>query len=273
MSTASRELAGQTVVVIGGSSGIGLETARLARERGSRRDRHGARPGPAATRVGVELGARHRRVRRHRLRPAAAVLRRAARPDRPRAGHRPRPVLRAAGRVRLRTRRAATSTSTAGCRCRSLGPPSAGSARAGRCCSWAAPAAAAGARACRSSRRSRPRMPALTKNLALELAPVRVNLIAAGFVDTPLSAALLGDQLDARREQLRDDAADRARRRPGRHRGAGRAPHDEHRGHRRDVRHRRRPAARRRMISVEVSRGARPLLDQAPVDEHEQQPE
>ncbi|MFJ9560784.1 SDR family oxidoreductase [Streptomyces fuscichromogenes] len=46
-------------------------------------------------------------------------------------------------------------------------------------------------------------LPALTANLALELAPVRVNLIAAGFVDTPLSAALLGDQLDARREELR----------------------------------------------------------------------
>ncbi len=46
-------------------------------------------------------------------------------------------------------------------------------------------------------------MPALTKNLALELAPVRVNLIAAGFVDTPLSASLLGNQLDTRREQLR----------------------------------------------------------------------
>jgi NAD(P)-dependent dehydrogenase (short-subunit alcohol dehydrogenase family) len=45
--------------------------------------------------------------------------------------------------------------------------------------------------------------PALTKNLALELAPIRVNLIAAGFVDTPLSASLLGDQLDARREELR----------------------------------------------------------------------
>ncbi len=45
--------------------------------------------------------------------------------------------------------------------------------------------------------------PAMVKNLALELAPVRVNLIAAGFVDTPLSASLLGDQLDARREQLR----------------------------------------------------------------------
>jgi NAD(P)-dependent dehydrogenase (short-subunit alcohol dehydrogenase family) len=45
--------------------------------------------------------------------------------------------------------------------------------------------------------------PALIRNLALELAPIRVNLIAAGFVDTPLSAALLGNQLDARREQLR----------------------------------------------------------------------
>jgi NAD(P)-dependent dehydrogenase (short-subunit alcohol dehydrogenase family) len=39
--------------------------------------------------------------------------------------------------------------------------------------------------------------------LALELVPVRVNLIAAGFVDTPLWASLLGPQLDARREQLR----------------------------------------------------------------------
>jgi NAD(P)-dependent dehydrogenase (short-subunit alcohol dehydrogenase family) len=46
-------------------------------------------------------------------------------------------------------------------------------------------------------------LPALTKSLALELAPVRVNLIAPGFVDTPLSASLLGDQLDKRREQLR----------------------------------------------------------------------
>jgi len=46
-------------------------------------------------------------------------------------------------------------------------------------------------------------LPALVASLALELAPVRVNLIAAGFVDTPLSASLLGDQLDDRRKQLR----------------------------------------------------------------------
>jgi NAD(P)-dependent dehydrogenase (short-subunit alcohol dehydrogenase family) len=45
--------------------------------------------------------------------------------------------------------------------------------------------------------------PALVANLALELAPIRVNLIAAGFVDTPLSATLLGDQLEERRNRLR----------------------------------------------------------------------
>jgi NAD(P)-dependent dehydrogenase (short-subunit alcohol dehydrogenase family) len=47
-------------------------------------------------------------------------------------------------------------------------------------------------------------LPALVASLALEIAPIRANLIAAGFVDTPLSAALLGDQLDARRAELRD---------------------------------------------------------------------
>ena len=46
-------------------------------------------------------------------------------------------------------------------------------------------------------------LPPFTAALALELAPVRVNLIAAGFVDTPLSASLLGDGLEARRDELR----------------------------------------------------------------------
>jgi NAD(P)-dependent dehydrogenase (short-subunit alcohol dehydrogenase family) len=46
-------------------------------------------------------------------------------------------------------------------------------------------------------------LPAFTAALAVELAPVRVNLIAAGFVDTPLSASLLGDQLEERRDELR----------------------------------------------------------------------
>ena len=46
-------------------------------------------------------------------------------------------------------------------------------------------------------------MPALTAGLALDLVPIRVNLIAPGFVDTPLSASLLGDDLDKRRDDLR----------------------------------------------------------------------
>ena len=46
-------------------------------------------------------------------------------------------------------------------------------------------------------------LPALIANLAVEVAPVRVNLIAAGFVDTPLSASLLGDRLEERRNELR----------------------------------------------------------------------
>jgi len=46
-------------------------------------------------------------------------------------------------------------------------------------------------------------LPAFAAALALEAAPVRVNLIAPGFVDTPLSASLLGDKLEERRHELR----------------------------------------------------------------------
>jgi NAD(P)-dependent dehydrogenase (short-subunit alcohol dehydrogenase family) len=46
-------------------------------------------------------------------------------------------------------------------------------------------------------------LPPFVAALALELAPIRVNLIAAGFVDTPLSASLLGDRIEERREELR----------------------------------------------------------------------
>ena len=87
-------------------------------------------------------------------------------------------------------------------------------------------------------------LPPFTAALALELAPVRVNLIAAGFVDTPLSASLLGDRLEERRERAAGDAPDRPRRRPRRRRRARRSHHEQHGAHRCDVRHRRRAAVR-----------------------------
>jgi NAD(P)-dependent dehydrogenase (short-subunit alcohol dehydrogenase family) len=47
-------------------------------------------------------------------------------------------------------------------------------------------------------------LPPFAASLALALAPVRVNLIAAGFVDTPLSASYFSAEgLEARREELR----------------------------------------------------------------------
>jgi NAD(P)-dependent dehydrogenase (short-subunit alcohol dehydrogenase family) len=46
--------------------------------------------------------------------------------------------------------------------------------------------------------------PALIANLALELAPIRVNSIAPGFVDTRLSASILGGGLERRRDELRE---------------------------------------------------------------------
>ena len=88
-------------------------------------------------------------------------------------------------------------------------------------------------------------LPALTKNLALELAPIRVNLIAAGFVDTGLVRHAARRPTGGAPRAASQDAADPARRGPGRHRRLGRPPHDQHGHHRRDPRHRRRPAVGR----------------------------
>ena len=43
----------------------------------------------------------------------------------------------------------------------------------------------------------------MTRTLALEVAPVRVNLIAAGFTGTPLPDSLPGDRTGELREQFR----------------------------------------------------------------------
>ncbi|HVI93658.1 MAG TPA: SDR family oxidoreductase [Anaeromyxobacter sp.] len=195
------ELAGQTVVVIGGTSGIGLETARRAREEGADVILT-ARDPDRLQRVGRDLGASiaafdatdFARLARffdelpktidHVLvtgpgpyyAPLAEMDVEKARRDVEAHLLLPLHVARdAAGKVRA----GGTLLFMGGTGGRRTAP--------GLALISALTAA----------------MPALTKNLALELAPIRVNLIAAGFVDTPLSAALLGDQLDARREQLR----------------------------------------------------------------------
>jgi NAD(P)-dependent dehydrogenase (short-subunit alcohol dehydrogenase family) len=195
-----RDLLGQTVLVIGGSSGIGLATARLAREEGAHLILT-ARDPDRLHRVGLELEASiaafdatdFDRLERffdalatpvdHLLAtgpgPSSAPLAfdlDAARRDIEGQLLLPLQVARhAAGKIRP----GGTLLFIGGTSDRRPAP--------GRALSSALTAA----------------LPALTRNLALELAPVRVNLIAAGFVDTPLSASLLGDGLDARREQLR----------------------------------------------------------------------
>jgi NAD(P)-dependent dehydrogenase (short-subunit alcohol dehydrogenase family) len=196
------ELTGQTVVVIGGSAGIGLETARRARAEGADIILTGRNP-DRLQRAAAELGALS--IAAFDATDPAALDRffgdlpealdhvmvtgggpyyaRLADLDRERA-HRDfdehlwlavAVAQHAVGRVRP----GGTLVFMGGTGGRGRGP--------------GLSLIAAGTAA----------LPALIANLAVEVAPIRVNLIAAGFVDTPLSASLLGDQLDARREQLR----------------------------------------------------------------------
>jgi NAD(P)-dependent dehydrogenase (short-subunit alcohol dehydrogenase family) len=195
-------LAGQTVVVVGGSAGIGLETARLARAQGADvilTARDPDRLEQAARELGAQRTAAFDATDFDRLArffddlagpvdhvlvtgpgpyyaPLAEFDFEKARRDIEAHVFLPMQVARhAPGKVRP----GGTLLFMGGTGGRSQG--------VGRALISALTAAG----------------PALTKNLALELAPIRVNLIAPGFVDTPLSASLLGDQLDARREQLR----------------------------------------------------------------------
>ena len=196
-----RDLLGQTVVVIGGSSGIGLETARLARAKGADIILT-ARDPDRLHRAGLELGASigafdatdFDRLGRffdalptpigHLLvtgpgpcyAPLAECDLDAARRDIDAHLLLPLQIARdAAGRVRP------------GGTLLFMGDVGGRRPAAGLAFIAALTAA----------------LPAMTKSLALEVAPVRVNLIAAGFVGTPLPTSLPGDRIDERREQLR----------------------------------------------------------------------
>jgi NAD(P)-dependent dehydrogenase (short-subunit alcohol dehydrogenase family) len=195
-------LSGQTVVVIGGSSGIGLETARLAHTGGADviiTGRDPERLAKAAADVGASghtafdatnvaaLGDFFRTLPA----PVDHVLVSAGRPYyAPLAemdvADASRYVAEHVGMV-LAVARLATST---------VRPGGTLSLMSGTGARRPAPGISVTALLTAG-------MPALAANLAREIAPIRVNLIAPGFVDTPLSASLLGDALDRRRDQLR----------------------------------------------------------------------
>jgi len=196
------ELSGQTVVVIGGSAGIGLETARRARAEGAKLILTGRNP-ERLQRVASELNALSAAAfdatdpapleRFFRDLPTTIdhVMVTAGRPYYGRLVDmdfaQARRALDAHLLLVLQVARNAAHKVRPGGTLLFMGGT--GGRRPGIGLGIASTVTAA--------------LPALTANLALELAPVRVNLIAAGFVDTPLSASLLGDELENRRNQLR----------------------------------------------------------------------
>jgi NAD(P)-dependent dehydrogenase (short-subunit alcohol dehydrogenase family) len=197
------ELVGQTVVVIGGSAGIGLETARRARAEGADVILTGRNPDrleTAATALGAlstatfdaNDSAALEDFFAHLEGPIDHVMVTAGGPyyaplaemdfDEGRRALQEHPML-MAGVARYATGKVRPGGSLV-----FMGGTGARQPSAGVGLSSAMTAA----------------LPALTASLALEIAPVRINLIAAGFVDTPLSASLLGDQLETRRAELRE---------------------------------------------------------------------
>jgi NAD(P)-dependent dehydrogenase (short-subunit alcohol dehydrogenase family) len=196
------ELLGQTVVVIGGSGGIGLEVARRARIEGAGVILTG-RNTERLRAVAGELGAQSTaafdandaaalaRFFQGLPRPADHVMVTAGRPHYGRLADMGHEQLREALDDHLvqalEVARNAPAAVRPGGSLVFMGGTGGRRPGPGMAIVTAVPMA----------------MPALVASLALELAPIRVNLIAAGFVDTPLSASLLGDQLDRRRDQLR----------------------------------------------------------------------
>ena len=196
------ELAGQTVVVIGGSAGIGLETARRARIEGAEvilTGRNQDRLEQAASDVGAQRTAAFDATDAAALRgffhdmstPIDHVM-----VTGPGPSYGPMLDMDAAEVSRvlsdhvvlgLEVARSAAGKMRPGGTLLFMGGT--GGRRVSRELGIVSAATAV--------------LPPFVAALALEIAPVRVNLIAAGFVDTPLSAALLGDQLEERRDDLR----------------------------------------------------------------------
>ena len=202
--TREPRLLGQTVVVIGGSAGIGLETARLARSEGGEVALTGRDP-ERLERAAREISARtsaafdaddaaavkrffdalpapidHVLVAAYTRNARGPMLERAAEEVGQSLGRRVTQVLEIARNAAPKMRPGGTLLLTGG------------SQRHFDRSAGITPAAFAV-------------LPPFTAQLALELAPVRVNLIQAGFVDTALATSSFADEkaAEARREELR----------------------------------------------------------------------
>ncbi|MGD0678488.1 MAG: SDR family oxidoreductase [Polyangiaceae bacterium] len=195
------ELLGQTVVVIGGSAGIGLETARRARAEGAKLILTGRNPERLRDAAGeIEAlssafdamqSASLERFFRDLPAPIDHVMVTAGRPTYGRLVDMDLGQVRSALEehllLALQVSRYAADKVRPGGTLLLMGGTGARRPAIGLGITPTLTAA----------------LPALTASLAIELAPVRVNLIAAGFVDTPFSASLLGDELENRRAHLR----------------------------------------------------------------------
>jgi len=194
-----QQLTGQTVLVLGGSAGIGLETARRARDEGA--DLILTARGPDRLHaIGLELGAsisafdlsdteRLTRFFANLPGPVDHVLVSGAGPQ-----YVPFAEL-DIGKIRHGVERIVLSVQIARLAKDAMQPT--GSLLLIGGTGGRRPSAGPLISAVTAA------MPALARSLALELAPIRVNVVAPGFVDTTLSAEILGAGLDARREQLR----------------------------------------------------------------------
>jgi NAD(P)-dependent dehydrogenase (short-subunit alcohol dehydrogenase family) len=201
--TAGREpeLAGQTVAVIGGSSGIGLETARRAMAEGADAiliGRHQDRLDRAAEELGAHRTAAFDATDedalagffRNLLAPVDHVMVTGGGPS----------YSTVLGLNSAQVRQALTDHATLMV---SVARNALGKVRPGGTLVFMGAAGDRVAPGIGIFAAAAAALPPLTATLALEIAPIRVNLIAAGFVDTPLSAKLLGDGLEKRREELR----------------------------------------------------------------------
>ena len=247
------ELVGQTVIVIGGSAGIGLETARRARAEGADVILTGRNPQRLKQAV-LEVGAQHseafdandaaslERFFRGLPTPIDHVMVTAGGPH-----YGPLLAIELEEARRGLTEHVLLAIQVAQSASRKVRPGGTLLFMGGT--GGRHPSAVLGIASAVTVA-----MPALVANLALELAPVRVNLIAAGFVGASRDAAN-----SARRHATvgltpRRGPRPASRCRTGRRRRPRRSHHDQHRAHGRDVRHRRRPAAGGEMTSKLLGR-------------------